>query len=80
MPRSRSSPRYARLAQLLTEAREAAGLTQVQLASRLRRPQSFVSKIESGERRIDLIELLEIADAIGADVGDLIGSVLGTRA
>lgn len=80
MPRSRSSPRYARLAQLLTEAREAAGLTQVQLALRLRRPQSFVSKVESGERRIDVIELLEIADAVDADVGNMIGSLLAMRA
>ena len=79
MPRSRSSPRYARLAQLLTEAREAAGLTQVQLALRLRRPQSFVSKIESGERRIDVIELLEIADEVGADVCNLIRSLLAVR-
>ena len=80
MPRSRSSPRYARLAQLLIEAREAAGLTQVQLALRLRRPQSFVSKVESGERRIDVVELLEITDAVDADVGNLIGSLLATRA
>ena len=68
------------LAQLLTEAREAAGLTQVQLALRLRRPQSFVSKVESGERRIDVIELLEIADEVGADVGNLIRSLLAVRA
>lgn len=80
MPRSRSSPRYARLAQLLAEAREAAGLTQVQLALLLRRPQSFVSKIESGERRIDVIELLEIAEAVGADVGKLIGLLRAMKA
>ncbi len=38
-----------------------AGLTQVEVANRLKRPQSFVSKIESGERRVDAVELSELA-------------------
>jgi transcriptional regulator with XRE-family HTH domain len=38
-----------------------AGLTQVEVANRLERPQSFVSKIESGERRVDVVELSELA-------------------
>jgi transcriptional regulator with XRE-family HTH domain len=38
-----------------------AGLTQVEVANRLKRPQSFVSKIESGERRVDVVELSELA-------------------
>jgi transcriptional regulator with XRE-family HTH domain len=42
---------------LLREAREAAGLTQAEVAARIERPQSFVSKCESGERRIDPTEL-----------------------
>jgi transcriptional regulator with XRE-family HTH domain len=49
-----------RLLGLLKSARSEAGLTQAQLAQRLRVPQSFVSKYESGERRLDLIELREI--------------------
>jgi transcriptional regulator with XRE-family HTH domain len=57
--------RYDRLKDLLVEAREKAGLTQVELANRLHRPQSFVSKIERGLRRVDVIEFLEIAKAIG---------------
>ena len=67
MPRSRSSPRYLRLRTLLAEAREAQHLTQVELASRLGRPQSYVSKYESGERRLDVIEFVEVAHAIGCD-------------
>lgn len=72
MPRSRSSPRYLRLRTLLAEAREAHDLTQVELAARLGRPQSYVSKYESGERRLDVIEFMEVADAIGCDVEELV--------
>lgn len=46
----------------LKEARLAANLTQAQVATTLRKPQSFVSKCESGERRIDPIELADFAD------------------
>lgn len=52
---------------LLIEARNSAGLTQVGLARKLGRPQSFVSKYERGERRLDIVEFLEIAGAIGID-------------
>lgn len=47
------------------KARKSAGLTQVDLASRLKRPQSFVSKYERGERRLDLVEFGEVAAALG---------------
>jgi transcriptional regulator with XRE-family HTH domain len=49
------------------EARKEAGLTQVDLAKHLSRPQSFVSKFERGERRLDVIEFLDVAEAIGID-------------
>ena len=52
--------------QLIT-ARTAAGLTQQDLAKRLRKPQSFVAKYEGGERRIDVVECLTITRASGAD-------------
>lgn len=51
----------------MVEARKAAGLTQHDLASRLKKPQSFVAKYEGGERRIDVVEFLDIVRAIGAD-------------
>lgn len=72
MPRSRSSPRYARMTELLVQARSDAGLSQVELAARLHRPQSYVSKYESGERRLDLIEFIEVAEAIGVGVVELV--------
>ena len=49
---------------MLIEARKAAGLTQVQVARKLGRPQSFVSKYETGERRLDVVEFLEIAGTL----------------
>jgi transcriptional regulator with XRE-family HTH domain len=52
---------------MLVRARKKAGLTQVQLAELLSRPQSFVSKVERGERRLDVIEFLELAERIGFD-------------
>lgn len=67
MPLPLPRKNYERLRLLLIEAREDAGLTQVELADRLGRPQSFVSKIERGLRRVDLLEFLEIAKAIGFD-------------
>lgn len=62
-----SKKKYERLRLLLIDAREDAGLTQVELGKRIRRPQSFVSKIERGLRSVDVIEFLEIAKAIGFD-------------
>jgi len=66
------TPRYERLRSLLVEARKQAGLTQADLATRLGRPQSFVSKYERGERRLDVVELLEVTDAIGVKTAKLI--------
>ncbi len=59
---------YRRFCALLIQARKAAGLTQVELAEQLKRPQSFVSKLERGERRLDVIEFLEVARALRLDV------------
>ena len=61
------TPTYARFRELLIEAREHAGLTQAGLAERLSRPQSYVSKFERGERRLDVIEFLEVAKALRID-------------
>lgn len=51
----------------LASARQRAGLTQAQVARSLRKPQSFVSSYERGQRRLDLLEFLRVADAIGTD-------------
>ena len=70
--RSVFSPAYRRLRDWLVAGRHAQGLTQVQLAERLGRPQSFVSKYERGERRLDFVEVFEIAEALRVDVCDLV--------
>ena len=51
----------------LAAARQRAALTQVELAARLGKPQSFVSSLEAGKRRVDVIEFLLIARTLGAD-------------
>jgi transcriptional regulator with XRE-family HTH domain len=61
---------------LLVETREKAELTQQQLARRLRKPQSFVSKYEGGERRVDVIEFMAIARAMGADAVALLRALV----
>jgi transcriptional regulator with XRE-family HTH domain len=53
--------RYRHFLERLKEARREAGLSQIQVAEQLSRPQSFVSKCESGERRVDAVELHEFA-------------------
>jgi transcriptional regulator with XRE-family HTH domain len=63
--RSVHSKRYQSLLQRLRKARLDAGLTQVQAAELLGRAQSFVSKCESGERRVDVVELEEFAKIYG---------------
>jgi transcriptional regulator with XRE-family HTH domain len=61
---------------LMIAARKRAGLTQQQLAKRLKRPQSFVAKYEGGERRIDVVEFTEICRAIGENPVKLIKSLM----
>ncbi len=63
---------YDSFLRLLVQARKRTGLTQAGLAARLGRPQSYVSKYEHGERRIDIIEFLEIAEATKIDPGTFI--------
>lgn len=52
---------------MLVVARKKAGLSQADLAEKLRRPQSFVSKFERGERRLDVIEFWAVAEALAVD-------------
>jgi transcriptional regulator with XRE-family HTH domain len=56
-----------RFRELLVAARKKAHLTQAELSSRLNRPQSFVSKYERGERRLDVVEFRAVASALGVD-------------
>ncbi|MEJ7822132.1 MAG: helix-turn-helix transcriptional regulator [Chitinophagaceae bacterium] len=63
---------YKILLEQLYRLRLSSGLRQSDLANKLKTPQSFVSKIESGERKIDLIELREICIALGSNLKEFI--------
>jgi transcriptional regulator with XRE-family HTH domain len=76
MPRSTASDSSPRLRELLRATRKANGLSQVAVAEKLDRPQSFVAKVENGERRLDVIEFVEYARAIGAEPSALFKQVL----
>ena len=68
------TPEQKKLLVLLRQIRVDAGLRQEDLAQRLGRPQSFVSKYESGESRLDLLELQEVCIAVGLKLSDFIRS------
>ncbi len=71
---ARRSAAYRLFLRRLREARFAAGLTQAEVAARLRRPQSFISKCESGERRVDVVELQEFAQLYKKDLNFFVRS------
>lgn len=76
MPKTLRSPRHVRLIDLIVEQRNRVGLSQAELAAKLGRYQSVVSQIESGGRRVDVIELLDIAAIIDLDVHAVIEHLL----
>jgi transcriptional regulator with XRE-family HTH domain len=76
MPRSPFSEAHTTLVQALVVARKDAGLKQTEVALRLQKPQSFVSKYERGERRLDVLEFGAIAEALGRDPGELLNQIL----
>ena len=67
MPRIATSESYRTLIRRLAEARKAMGLKQTELADSLAKPQSFVSKVEQGERRLNAVEFLIYSRAMGID-------------
>ncbi len=72
MPNALHRYQYDVFRQLLVDERKRASLTQSEVARKLLRPQSFVSKYERGERRLDVTEFIEIADALGLNISHLL--------
>jgi len=70
--KSTYTDKYRQLLIALVTARKQSGLTQADLALRLGRPQSFVSKFENGERRLDVIEFVELCGHFGVDPATLL--------
>lgn len=69
---SRSNREKQQLQELLRELRDAADLRQIDLAKRLDRPQSFVSKYESGEKNLDFLEIREVCEALGVPLAEFV--------
>lgn len=67
MARTIRSPGHEALCHALIDARKTAGLTQAELAARLHCHQSFVARVESGQRRIDVVELVVLVRVLGGD-------------
>ena len=72
MPKACRLSAQEQLQALLRQLRTEAGLTQTDVAQRLGQPQSFVSKYESGERRLDILELREVCQVIGISLPEFI--------
>jgi len=70
---------YKIVGSALAAARERAGLTQKQVARLLRKPQSFVSNYERGQRRIDVLELLRIVEAVKGDARAVFADIVAQR-
>ena len=72
MEKSLHSKRQQLLIELLKSARKDAGLTQQDVADKLGKPQSFVAKYENGERRLDVVEFIDVAAALNTAPGLII--------
>ena len=73
------SPRHEALRAFLVECRNKAGLRQVDLAKRLRRTQSYVTYVETGQKHVAFVELMEWAEAIGFDPEEAITEIAKIR-
>ncbi|MFO3882637.1 helix-turn-helix transcriptional regulator [Enterobacter hormaechei] len=69
------SDEYQRVINALKKARKEKAMTQAQLAEALGKPQSFIAKVENGERRLDVVEFVHLARLVGADVQGIIASI-----
>ena len=79
MPNPLHDPNYQIFRAMLVGAREANGLTQVDVAKRLGKPQSFVSKYERGERRLDFVEFVLLAEVLDLDATAFLAQFVSKR-
>jgi transcriptional regulator with XRE-family HTH domain len=79
MARTSDSPRQDALREFLVKKRKEAGLRQVDLAKRLKRRQDYISYVETGQKLVEVVELMEWAEAIGFDPKDAIKALAKIR-
>lgn len=79
MSRTLRSPLHLALMKVLRETRLEAGLTQADLAKRMDRPQSFVAKIEVGERQLGVVEFVSYAESLGVTPPELLARIISDR-
>jgi transcriptional regulator with XRE-family HTH domain len=75
MPKSFFTKRYKIFREQLREARTSAGLSQEDLAKKMGWDQTYVSKIERGVRRVDVVELIAICEVLGIDPGEFVAEL-----
>jgi transcriptional regulator with XRE-family HTH domain len=78
MPKTLRSAEHHRLILRLSDARKAKGMTQAELASVIGRPQSFIAKVEGGERRLEVLEFAHLARVLDLNPGKLLNEVVGS--
>jgi transcriptional regulator with XRE-family HTH domain len=79
---SQASPRsaeYEILLDLIRQAREDSGMTQKAICDKLGKPKNYLIKVERGERRLDVVELFALCEAMGADPMGLLGAFRSTH-
>ena len=79
MARTLHSPRQKAMRELIKSKRAERGLTQAALAKRVGRYQSFIADLERGERRLDLVEFIDFAEALGFDPGSAIKKIAAVK-
>jgi transcriptional regulator with XRE-family HTH domain len=75
LSKSLYSDRWEQLLKILKRLRVEKGLTQVQLAAQLDRPQSLIAKIESGERKLDVCQFLDYLEALDASAEEVVREI-----
>lgn len=76
MPKSIKSDAYLKALPVISEVRLEKKITQIELANRMGKPQSFISKVERGERRLDIVEFCALAEALSVSPTSLLKRVL----
>lgn len=80
MRRTVTSPRHKALVTIIKDEREAKGLRQADVAAKFGQPYMWMQRVESGERRIDVVEFCELANIIGFDARKVIAKLVKLRA